>query len=71
MCSRRTQRIDGDIHNPIMELSPEDRWDRAKVNEAVRAVSRKPEMQYLNRVGRRIIMFMMLIGALAAGKAAR
>jgi hypothetical protein len=31
MCSRRTQRIEGDIHNPIMELSPEDRRDRAKV----------------------------------------
>jgi hypothetical protein len=28
--------IDGDIHYPIMELSPEDRRDRAKVNEAVR-----------------------------------
>jgi hypothetical protein len=26
--------IDGDIHYPIME--PEDRRDRAKVNEAVR-----------------------------------
>jgi hypothetical protein len=57
MCSRRTQRIDGDIHNTIMELSPEDRRDRAKVNEAVRPVSRKPEMQYPNRIGRRIIMF--------------
>jgi hypothetical protein len=28
--------IDADIHRPIMELSPEDRRDRAKVNEAVR-----------------------------------
>jgi hypothetical protein len=28
--------IDGDIHYPIMELSPEDRRDRKKVNEAVR-----------------------------------
>lgn len=28
--------IDADIHNPIMELSPEDRRDRAKINEAVR-----------------------------------
>ena len=28
--------IDADIHNPIMELSPEDRRDREKVNEAVR-----------------------------------
>jgi hypothetical protein len=28
--------IDADIHYPIMELSPEDRRDRAKVNEAVR-----------------------------------
>jgi hypothetical protein len=28
--------IDADIHRPIMELSPEDRHDRAKVNEAVR-----------------------------------
>ena len=28
--------IDGDIHYPIMELSLEDRHDRAKVNEAVR-----------------------------------
>jgi hypothetical protein len=28
--------IDADIHNPIMELSPEDRRDRAKVSEAVR-----------------------------------
>ena len=28
--------IDGDIHYAITELSPEDRRDRAKVNEAVR-----------------------------------
>jgi hypothetical protein len=28
--------IDADIHNPIMDLSPEDRRDREKVNEAVR-----------------------------------
>jgi hypothetical protein len=28
--------IDGDIHYPIMELSPEDRHDREKVNETVR-----------------------------------
>jgi hypothetical protein len=28
--------IDADIHNPIMQPSPEDRLDRAKVNEAVR-----------------------------------
>ena len=28
--------IDADIHNPIMELSAEDRRDREKVNEAVR-----------------------------------
>ena len=28
--------IDADNHHPIMELSPEDRRDRAKVNEAVR-----------------------------------
>jgi hypothetical protein len=28
--------IDADIHSPIMELSQEDRRDRAKVNEAVR-----------------------------------
>jgi hypothetical protein len=28
--------IHGDIHYPVMELSPEDRRDRAKVNEAVR-----------------------------------
>jgi hypothetical protein len=28
--------IDADIHRPIKELSPEDRHDRAKVNEAVR-----------------------------------
>jgi hypothetical protein len=36
--------IDADIHNPIMELSPEDRRDRAKVNEAVRQAeqNRKP-----------------------------
>ena len=27
--------IDGDIHYPVMELSPEDRRDRHKVNEAV------------------------------------
>jgi hypothetical protein len=33
--------IDADIHLPIMELSPEDRRDRAKVNEAVRRESRK------------------------------
>jgi hypothetical protein len=43
MCSRRTQRIDGDIHRPIMELSPEDRRDRAKVNEAVRQAEQKRE----------------------------
>jgi len=28
--------IDGDIHYPVMELSPENRRDREKVNEAVR-----------------------------------
>jgi hypothetical protein len=28
--------IDADIHNPVMDLSPEDRRDREKVNEAVR-----------------------------------
>jgi hypothetical protein len=28
--------ISGDIHYPVMELSPEDRRDPAKVNEAVR-----------------------------------
>jgi hypothetical protein len=28
--------ISGDIHYPIMELPPEDRRDREKVNEAVR-----------------------------------
>jgi hypothetical protein len=28
--------IDADIHRPIMELSPEDRRDREKVNEALR-----------------------------------
>jgi hypothetical protein len=28
--------IDGDIHYPVMELSPENRRDRQKVNEAVR-----------------------------------
>jgi hypothetical protein len=28
--------IDGDIHYAITELSPEDRRDREKVNEAVR-----------------------------------
>jgi hypothetical protein len=28
--------IDADIHRPIMELPPEDRRDREKVNEAVR-----------------------------------
>ena len=28
--------IDGNIHYPVMELSPEERRDRATVNEAVR-----------------------------------
>jgi hypothetical protein len=28
--------IDADIHNPIMDLSPEDRRNREKVNGAVR-----------------------------------
>jgi len=28
--------IDGNIHYPAMELSPEDRRNREKVNEAVR-----------------------------------
>jgi hypothetical protein len=28
--------IPADIHNAVMELSPEDRLDRKKVNEAVR-----------------------------------
>jgi hypothetical protein len=30
--------IGADIHYPIMELSPDERRDRAKVNEAVRRV---------------------------------
>jgi hypothetical protein len=28
--------IDVDIHHPVIDLSPEDRRDREKVNEAVR-----------------------------------
>jgi len=28
--------IDGDVRYPVMGLSPEDRYDRDKVNEAVR-----------------------------------
>ena len=28
--------ISGDIHYPVMDLSPEDQHDRVKVNEAVR-----------------------------------
>jgi hypothetical protein len=31
-----TQMISGGIHYPVMNLSPEDRGDRAKVTEAVR-----------------------------------
>ena len=37
--------IDADIHYPIMDLAPEDRRDRAKVNEAVHQAE-------LNRTGR-------------------
>jgi hypothetical protein len=35
--------IDADIYNPVMSLSPEDRRDRAKVNEAVRRYREKKE----------------------------
>jgi hypothetical protein len=35
--------IDADIHRPIMELSPEDRRDYEKVNEAVRRYRDKQE----------------------------
>ena len=34
--------IPAEIHEPIMALSPEDRHDRAKVNEAVLAASKRP-----------------------------
>jgi hypothetical protein len=34
--------IDADVHYPIMELSPEDRRDRAKVNEAGNFLSLPP-----------------------------
>ena len=40
--------VDGDIHYPIMELSPEDRHDRAKVNEAVRRYREKPARRTAN-----------------------
>jgi hypothetical protein len=33
--ARKPLMIDADIHNPIMELSPEDWRDREKVNKAV------------------------------------
>jgi hypothetical protein len=40
--------VDGDIHYPVMELSPEDRHAReGQRNRAT--ISRKPEMQYVNR----------------------
>jgi hypothetical protein len=41
--ARELLMIDADIHNPIMELSPEDRRDREKVNEAVRQYRERSE----------------------------
>ncbi len=35
--------IDADIHYPVMELSPEDRRNREKVNEAVRRYRERGE----------------------------
>ena len=35
--------IDGDIYYSVMELSPEDRRDRDKVNEAVRRYRERGE----------------------------
>ena len=34
--------ISAEIQEPVMALSPEDRCDRAKVNEAVRRYQRDP-----------------------------
>jgi hypothetical protein len=56
--------IDADIHFPIMELSPEDRRDREKDNEAC-AGTEKAGSAALSRIGRRTIICMLLIAALA------
>jgi hypothetical protein len=36
--------IDADIHNPIMELSPEDRRDREKGQRSCASIPRKSEV---------------------------
>jgi hypothetical protein len=48
--------ISGDIHYPVMELSPEDRHDREKVNEASDFLG--IDAQHLNRIGRRTVVCM-------------
>jgi hypothetical protein len=58
--------IDGDIHYPVMELSPENRRDRQKVNEAVRRYREKSEMQHLNRRSRLPVQFVATWHALIA-----
>jgi hypothetical protein len=42
--------IPAEIHKPVMALSPEDRCDRAKVNEAVRRYQRDPQLGAAKRV---------------------
>ena len=48
--------IDGDIHYAITELSREDRRDRQKGQRGCAAIPGKPQVQHLNRIGRRTIM---------------
>jgi hypothetical protein len=56
--------IDGDIHYPIMELS--GRSARPKEGQRSCApIPGKSQLQHLNRIGRRIILWMLPIAALA------
>jgi hypothetical protein len=56
--------IDADIHFPIMELSP-GRSARSRRSTKLAPVPRKREVQHLSRIGRRTIICMLLIAALA------
>jgi hypothetical protein len=49
--------INGNIHCPVMERSPEDRRDREKFDEAARRY--RERVQYLHRIDRRLIMCML------------
>jgi len=56
-------RFDG-AHGTPLPLPPDRRQPR-EGQRSCAPIPRKPEMQYLNRIGRRMFIFILLIAALA------